>query len=81
MLDEFIAEDPENTRFFAQGQGDRYQFDLPAYGVHRLRAAGIGDANWIRHCTYSDADRFFSYRRTTHAKEADYGRLISVIRL
>lgn len=81
MLDEFIAEDPENTRFFAQGQGDRYQFDLPAYGVHRMRAAGIGDANWIRHCTYSDADRFFSYRRTTHAKEADYGRLISVIRL
>lgn len=81
MLDEFIAEDQENTRFFAQGQGDRYQFDLPAYGVHRMRAAGIGDANWIRHCTYSDADRFFSYRRTTHAKEADYGRLISVIRL
>ena len=81
MLDEFIAEDPENTRFFAQGQGDRYQFDLPAYGVHRLRAAGIGDANWIRHCTYSDEERFFSYRRTTHAKEADYGRLISVIRL
>lgn len=81
MLDEFIAEDPENARFFAQGQGDRYQFDLPAYGVHRMRAAGIGDANWIRHCTYSDADRFFSYRRTTHAKEADYGRLISVIRL
>lgn len=81
MLDEFIAEDPENTRFFAQGQGDRYQFDLPAYGVHRMRAAGIGDANWIRHCTYSDEERFFSYRRTTHAKEADYGRLISVIRL
>ena len=81
MLDEFIAEDPENARFFAQGQGDRYQFDLPAYGVHRMRTAGIGDANWIRHCTYSDADRFFSYRRTTHAKEADYGRLISVIRL
>jgi YfiH family protein len=81
MLDEFIAEDPENALFFAQGQGDRYQFDLPAYGVHRMRAAGIGDADWIRHCTYSDADRFFSYRRTTHAKEADYGRLISVIRL
>jgi purine-nucleoside/S-methyl-5'-thioadenosine phosphorylase / adenosine deaminase len=81
FLDDFIAESPDNTRFFANGAGDRMLFDLPAYGVHRLRAAGVGDASWIRHCTYSDPDRFFSYRRATHAKEADYGRLISTIRL
>lgn len=55
-------------------------FDLPAFGLHKLRSAGV-NAEWTRHCTYSDADRFFSYRRATHAKEADYGRLISVIRL
>lgn len=81
FLDNFMAESPDNTRFFANGTGDRMLFDLPAYGVHRLRSAGIGDASWIRHCTYSDPDRFFSYRRATHAKEADYGRLISTIRL
>ncbi len=81
FLDDFMAESPDNTRFFANGTGDRMLFDLPAYGVHRLRSAGIGDASWIRHCTYSDPDRFFSYRRATHAKEADYGRLISTIRL
>ena len=81
FLDEFMTESPDNTRFFANGTGDRMLFDLPAYGVHRLRSAGVGDASWIRHCTYSDPDRFFSYRRTTHAKEADYGRLISTIRL
>ena len=41
----------------------------------------MSDAEWIKACTYSDPERFYSYRRTTHAKEADYGRLISVIRL
>ncbi|MEM1301739.1 MAG: laccase domain-containing protein, partial [Pseudomonadota bacterium] len=42
---------------------------------------GVAVAEWTRHCTYADAPRFFSYRRSVHAKEADYGRLISVIRL
>lgn len=81
FLDSFLAEDSDNSRFFANGEGDRMLFDLPGYGLHRLRQAGVGEAEWIRHCTYNDADRFYSYRRTTHAKEADYGRLISCIRL
>lgn len=81
LLDAFLDEDDGNARFFAQGKEDRYQFDLPAYGLAKLRAAGVGHAEWSRHCTYSDAERFYSYRRATHALEADYGRLISVIRL
>ena len=80
FLDAFLAEDPGYSRFFAGGEGDRLHFDLPAFGLHRLRAMGV-EAEWTRHCTYSDSDRFYSYRRTTHAREADYGRLISVIRL
>lgn len=81
FLDDFMAEDPENHRFFANGKDGRYQFDLPAYGLHRLRTAGIGHAEWTRHCTYSDSDRFYSYRRATHEGHADYGRLLSAIRL
>ncbi|MGP3699285.1 peptidoglycan editing factor PgeF [Rhodobacter sp. NSM] len=81
FVEEFLDEDPESARFFAQGNGDRALFDLPAFGLARLRAAGVGHAEWTRHCTYHDPDRFFSYRRTTHAGEADYGRLISAIRL
>ncbi|CAD0183785.1 Laccase domain protein YfiH [Ruegeria sp. THAF57] len=81
FLDDFVADSPDNLRFFANGTGDRLQFDLPAFGLHRLRQAGIGQAEWTRHCTYSDPDRFYSYRRATHAKEADYGRLISAIKL
>jgi polyphenol oxidase len=81
FLATFLADDPGNARFFAQGTGDRMHFDLPAYGLARLRAAGIGHAVWTRHCTFSDSDRFYSYRRTVKAGEADYGRLISIIRL
>ena len=81
FFETFTDDYPSTQRFFAQGQGDRILFDLPAYGLHRLSTAGVGQAQWTRHCTYSDPDRFYSYRRTTHAREADYGRLISVIRL
>jgi YfiH family protein len=81
FLDEFLADDPGNARFFANGQGDRLLFDLPGFGLHRLRRAGIGAAEWTRNCTFSDPERFYSYRRCTRAGEADYGRLISAIRL
>ena len=81
FMERFLDEDPDTSRFFAGGHGDRMQFDLPAFGLYRLRSAGIGAAEWTRHCTYSDANRFFSYRRSVHEKEADYGRLISTIRL
>ena len=81
MLDAFLTEDPDSARHFAQGEGDRLLFDLPGFGLRRLRDAGIASAEWTRHCTYSDPARFFSYRRATHAREADYGRLIAAIRL
>ncbi len=77
----FLDEDPDYDRYFAGGEGDRAQFDLPSFALTRLRAAGVGQAEWTGHCTYSDPARFYSYRRATHANEADYGRLISIIRL
>lgn len=81
FFEAFTDGEPDNTRFFAQGRGDRMMFDLPSYGLFRLREAGVGHAEWTRHCTYHDPERFYSYRRKTHQNEADYGRLISVIRL
>ena len=77
---EYFADGP-NARFFAKGKGDRALFDLPGYGLNRLAAAGVTRAEWTGHCTYSDPARFYSYRRSVHRMEADYGRLISVIRL
>ena len=81
FVEGFMDDDRDNARFFANGTGDRALFDLPAFGLHRLRSLGLAEVEWTRHCTYSDAERFYSYRRTTHAKEADYGRLLSAIRL
>ena len=80
FFEAFADDDPEAARFFANGEGDRYLFDLPGYGLARLRAAGVA-AEWTGHCTYSDPDRFYSYRRATHEGAADYGRLIAAIRL
>jgi YfiH family protein len=79
--DRFVEDDPDNARYFAPGEGDRAFFDLPGYGLKRLAAAGVARAEWTGHCTYSDPVRFYSFRRSVHRKEADYGRLISVIRL
>lgn len=81
FMEDFMAQDPDFSRYFAQGTADRLQFDLTGFGLNRLRAAGVGSAEWTRHCTYSDPDRFYSYRRSCHDKEADYGRLIAAITL
>ncbi len=79
FMEDFIAEDMDFTRFFTNGTGDRYLFDLPSFCLHQLRSEGIAHAEWTGHCTYADEARFYSYRRTTHRKEPDYGRMISAI--
>lgn len=81
FLDSFLDQDADNVRFFANGEGNRYLFDLPGFGLARLRAAGVRVAEWTRHCTYSQPEQFFSYRRSLHEGAADYGRLIAAIRL
>ena len=52
FLEDFLAEDPDYARFFAGGARDRLHFDLPAFGLDRLRRGGV-EAEWTRHCTYS----------------------------
>jgi copper oxidase (laccase) domain-containing protein len=78
----FRAADPANARFFVPAaRADHWQFDLPAYVTQRLRQAGIESVENLGVCTYAGEDAFFSYRRTTHRKEADYGRQLSAILL
>ncbi len=81
LLDRFIQADAENERFFASGREHHYQFDLEGYVAHRLAAAGLTRIEAIGLDTYSDSDRFYSYRRATHFREPDYGRQISLIGL
>jgi YfiH family protein len=77
----FVEADPTNERFFITAASDSLHFDLPAYVRHRLIAAGIDEVETIHLDTYSNPDRFFSYRRATHEKEPDYGRQFSLIGL
>jgi copper oxidase (laccase) domain-containing protein len=78
----FSAADPANARYFTPAvRTGHFMFDLPAYLADRLRAEGVGQVSDLSLCTFSDEKRFFSYRRTTHRKEQDYGRLISAIAL
>ena len=79
FLEQFMDEDPNASQFFVNGAAGKYQFDLPGFCLSHLRGLGIKDASWIGHCTYADEERFYSYRRTTHRGEPDYGRLISAI--
>ena len=81
FVERFLDDDPDNARFFAGGRDDRAMFDLPGYCRERLRAAGIGEVEWTGHCTYADETRFYSYRRSCHREEPDYGRLVSAIRI
>lgn len=77
----FLADNPANDRFFGAGRAGHHQFDLSGYVVERLAAAGVGNAVALDEDTYSQPDRFFSFRRATHRGEANYGRQISLIGL
>lgn len=80
FVDRFRAEAPGSDAFFKQGDRSGHaQFDLPGFILSRLRASGIGEAAMMGLCTYADPERFYSFRRTTHRREPDYGRLISAI--
>jgi YfiH family protein len=82
FLRRFAEADPEHERFFADGgRGGHHQFDLEAFVVSRLAAAGLGRVEALGQDTYTQPDRFFSYRRATHRGEPDYGRQVSLIAL
>ena len=79
FVDRFVALDPANGTYFKPSRKQGHSmFDLPAYIVGRLARVGI-DTQWTGHCTYADGNRFYSYRRTTHRGESDYGRQVSTI--
>ncbi|MBM6592764.1 peptidoglycan editing factor PgeF [Microvirga pudoricolor] len=78
----FLEADADHARFFIPSERpDHSMFDLPAFIGARLEGSGIGEFANTGLCTYADEERFYSYRRTTHRGEPDYGRLISAIRL
>jgi polyphenol oxidase len=78
----FLRVDEDDKRFFIPSVKEgHYIFDLPGYLVNRMKTSGVGQVHDLGLCTYGDEQRFYSYRRATHAHEKDYGRLISAIAL
>ncbi|OHV89735.1 peptidoglycan editing factor PgeF [Mesorhizobium sp. ORS 3428] len=75
----FVQADADNQRYFRPSVNSGHSmFDLNQYTVDRLRGAGV-TAEGLGRCTYAEEDLFYSYRRTTHRKEGDYGRQVSAI--
>jgi polyphenol oxidase len=81
FLRRFAEAEPANERFFTSGRDGHHQFDLEAYVVSRLAEAGLSRVEAVGEDTYSQPERFFSYRRATHRGEPTYGRQISLIAL
>jgi purine-nucleoside/S-methyl-5'-thioadenosine phosphorylase / adenosine deaminase len=78
--DRFLAAGARNASFFKPARrSGHWMFDLTSYIAQRLRDFGVGRVTDLGLCTYSGEDNFFSYRRATHRREPQYGRLISAI--
>lgn len=79
MMEAVLGHDGAAAPFFAAGgAADKRQFDLPGYIVARLTKAGVA-ASFVGRCTYREEEAFFSFRRTTHRGEPDYGRQLAAI--
>lgn len=68
-------------QFFAPGRAGHWQFDLPGYVAERLRASGVARIDDLSEDTYTQPDRFYSFRRATHLGEDTGGRQISMVTL
>lgn len=78
----FVEADAQYKRFFMPSMRDGHaMFDLPAFIAMRLERAGVGRFENLGLDTYADDQRFYSYRRSVHRKESDYGRLVAAIAL
>ena len=76
------AQEQYGSRDFNQEVEDKkYFFNLPKFALDKLRKLEIAGAEWIGHCTYHQSDKFYSYRRSQHLGELDYGRQIYSIKI
>jgi YfiH family protein len=81
FIERFVEADAENARFFIPSTREGHaMFDLAGFIRMRLENAGALMIDDIGVDTYSD-ERFFSYRRSVHRKEPDYGRHVHAIAL
>jgi polyphenol oxidase len=79
FVERFVDADAENALFFLPAARDGHaMFDLAGFIRQRLENAGVPVIDDIGVDTYSD-ERCFSYRRSVHRREPDYGRHVHAI--
>ena len=79
FVERFLAADAGNATFFIpSSRAGHSMFDLAGFIRMRLERAGVLMIDDIGVDTYSD-ERFYSYRRSVHRKEPDYGRHVHAI--
>ena len=82
FVERFLAAGLDNGRFFAPaGREGHAMFDLTGFIADRVQQAGVVNFEDVGVCTYAEPDRFYSFRRSTHRNEPDYGRHINAIAL
>lgn len=80
FIDDFLSEEGSNKIFFINGENpDKHLFDLPSYVEKKLSEAGIEKVENLKINTYSEEEKFFSFRRSFHRGENDCGRNVSAI--
>jgi polyphenol oxidase len=79
FVEKFVDADAENALFFVPAAREGHaMFDLAGFIRKRLENAGVLMIDDVGIDTYSD-ERFFSYRRSVHRQEPDYGRHVHAI--
>jgi polyphenol oxidase len=78
--DDFIKDNKGYSRFFIESpKSERYMFDLPSFVEHKLKESNISNILNIREDTYTNPDKYPSYRRSMHLGEACVDRILSTI--
>lgn len=79
--DTFAQRREENEKYFLSKPDEKFWFDLERFCLDHLKEIGLTKITGVSLDTYALKNEFFSYRRTTHLHENDYGRQISAIAL
>ena len=70
----FVAADAESAAAFAPGKPGKFYADLYALARRRLARSGVARVYGGGYCTYTERERFYSYRR-----DGATGRMASLI--
>jgi len=82
FVEQFLSVSADHAQFFSRSPREGHSmFDLPRFIGARIARAGVASFENLQIDTYADEMRCFSYRRSVHRAEPDYGRLVSAISL